>query len=232
MKKNTRWVKESAFGIWFLNSSVWLNHVLNRALNDLQRLLPEHPARFPTVLDIGCGRGHSFDLLDQRFSPDSLCAIEIDRTLIADAVRHGRRCRAQVSITAGNAERLPYADNSFDLVFCHQSFHHLIEHEQAMGEFYRVLKPGGVLLFAESCRKFIHSLVIRLLFRHPMSVQKTAEQYLELIRASGFSVSPEAVSKPYLWWSRWDLGTFEFFGFPPPRQREETLLNLVAFKPA
>lgn len=231
MSKNTRWIKESTFGIWFLNSSIWLNHVLKLALDDLECLITNNQTRYAKILDIGCGRGHSFELLDERFSPTSISAIEIDWTLLTEAVARGRRCRARVNIVAGNAERLPYPNNSFDLLFCHQSFHHLIEHEQAMREFYRVLKPGGVLLFAESCRKFIHSIIIRVLFRHPMDVQKTAEQYLALIQESGFNVSPAAISKPYLWWSRRDLGALEFFGFPPSRQREETLLNLVAIKP-
>jgi ubiquinone/menaquinone biosynthesis C-methylase UbiE len=101
-----------------------------------------------------------------------------------------------------------------------------------MQEFYRVLKPGGVLLFAESCKKFIHSLSIRLLFRHPMAVQKTAEEYLELIRQTGFQVRPDAISKPYLWWSRPDFGAMEWFGFKIPENREETLVNLVAVKAA
>jgi hypothetical protein len=95
-----------------------------------------------------------------------------------------------------------------------------------------VIKPGGVLLFAESTRRYIHSWIIRLLFRHPMEVQKSAPEYLALIRATGFSVSPESISYPYLWWSREDLGMLEkWFGVQPPREREETLINLVARKP-
>ena len=99
-----------------------------------------------------------------------------------------------------------------------------------MQEFYRVLKPGGVLLFAESCKKFIHSLSIRLLFRHLIYVQKTAEEYLELIRQIGFQAHPDAISTPYLCWSRSDFGAMEWFSFQVPEVREETLVNLVAVK--
>ena len=63
-----------------------------------------------------------------------------------------------------------------------------------------------------------------------MDVQKTAEEYLDLIRQTGFQVHPDAVSKPYIWWSRWDFGAMEWFGFKVPELREETLVNLVAVK--
>ena len=138
------------------------------------------------------------------------------------------QAKAEALMTA--FEVMPYPDQSFDMVFCHQSFHHIVQHEKAMQEFYRVLKPGGILFFAESCKKFIHSFSIRLLFRHPMDVQKTAEQYIDLIRQTGFQVTPKTVSRPYLWWSRPDFGALEWFGFTVPEVREETLVNLVAVK--
>ena len=60
-----------------------------------------------------------------------------------------------------------------DLIFCHQTFHHLVEQERALAEFYRVLKPGGYLLFAESTEAYIDTWVIRWLFRHPMHCTST-----------------------------------------------------------
>ncbi|ANE54641.1 class I SAM-dependent methyltransferase [Methylomonas sp. DH-1] len=223
------WVKESAFGIWFLNTYTWRQRVLRIALNDLARLLPSRPVR-PAILDIGCGRGNSFALLETQFQPQRIAGIEIDQALLADAVRAGSQCSCRVDVTLGNAEQLPYPDASFDVLFCHQSFHHIVKHREAMQEFYRVLKPGGLLLFAESCKRFIHSLPIRLLFRHPMQVQKTADEYIALIRDSGFKLDDSAISKPYIWWSRPDAGALEWFGFSLPKQPEPTLVNLVAVK--
>ena len=117
------------------------------------------------------------------------------------------------------------------MIFCHQTFHHLTDQEGAIREFRRVLKPGGLLLFAESTRAYIHSWIIRLLFRHDMSVQKTAQEYIELIQSAGFKLDPSAVSFPYLWWSRPDIGILERFLRISPREiREETLVNLVAIR--
>ena len=47
-----------------------------------------------------------------------------------------------------DAERLPFADASFDLVFGHAVLHHIPDLERAFAEFERVLAPGGTVLFA------------------------------------------------------------------------------------
>ena len=122
-------------------------------------------------------------------------------------------------------------DASFDMLFCHQTFHHIADQESAIREFYRVLRPGGVLLFAESTKRYIDSWMIRFLFRHPMEAQKTADEYIALIRQTGFDLPPQKISLPYLWWSRSDLGLLEKLGFAPPAEREETLVNAVARRP-
>ena len=48
---------------------------------------------------------------------------------------------------ATDAERLPFADESFDLVFGHAVLHHLPDLPGALAEFRRVLRPGGTLAF-------------------------------------------------------------------------------------
>ena len=68
-----------------------------------------------------------------------------------------------------------------------------------------------------------------------MHVQKSAAQYLEMVRDQGFEFDVQNVSYPYLWWSRaTDFGLLERFGLRPAKpvgQREETLVNVVARKP-
>lgn len=232
MQTHTAFVEETRFGNWFLCSDTWKVHVLRRALNDLQRLMPLGMTQFAEILDVGCGFGHSFAELAARFSPQRIVGLDADPALHARATAAARACNCKVELHAANAACMDLPDNSFDLVFCHQSFHHIVAQEAAMAEFYRVLKPGGVLLFAESTRRYIHSLPIRLLFRHPMQVQKTAPEYLHIIRSAGFELPDVRISLPFLWWSRPDLGLLEWLGLPVPQQREETLVNAVAIKPA
>ncbi|MBC7917861.1 MAG: class I SAM-dependent methyltransferase, partial [Rhodoferax sp.] len=192
-------VEETRFGNWFLRTPTWKISVLNRALADLQRMLPPGKT-FAQVLDTGCGFGLSFAELARCFQPERIVAIDPAPGLQERAGANAAACPCTVELRTDNAAQMSFPDATFDMVFCHQTFHHIVAQEEAMAEFFRVLKPGGVLLFAESTKKYIHSLPIRLLFRHPMHVQRTAPEYMEMVRKAGFDLPNANISTPYLWW--------------------------------
>jgi ubiquinone/menaquinone biosynthesis C-methylase UbiE len=229
------YVAETRFGFWFLRSHTWQHHVLRVAINDLRRLFDGALPADAVLLDAGCGQGKSFQYLKQVFAPSRLLGVDADPKSLALSSAEAQRQNIEVELVGSDCAQLQLADASVDLLFCHQTFHHLVEQEQALAEFYRVLKPGGYLLFAESTEAYIDTWVIRWLFRHPMHVQKSAEQYLDMLRGQGFEFGPQNVSYPYLWWSRSkDFGLLERFGLRRPApvgQREETLVNVVARKP-
>ena len=226
------WVHESSFGKWFLNTKTWVTRVIQVALDDLVQLMDEPNKSYDTILDVGVGFGNSLWNLDQQFHPKKIIALDIDPQVLIAAEDQARRCDADVEFLECNAMQIKLPSNSVDMLFCHQTFHHIVDHDAAINEFFRVLKPGGVLLFAESTRRYIHSWLIKWLFRHPMDVQKTANEYLSLIRQTGFQVADHNISYPYLWWSREDLGILQnWFRKPIPEKKEETLINLVATKP-
>ena len=229
-------VPETRFGIWFLGSQTWVQFVLEVAINDLNCLIGQpKPSGHPVILDVGCGQGKSFKFLKKTFNPVTLIGMDADAKVLEKSRRQAHHDGVEVELMLGNSAAINLPDHSVDIVFCHQTFHHIVQQEKAIAEFYRVLKPGGLLLFAESTRAYIHSWIIRLLFRHPMQVQKSAAEYMDLIRDTGFCIEPQRVSFPYLWWSRNDLGLLNKLGIkrtPPSGKREETLLNLIAVKPA
>jgi ubiquinone/menaquinone biosynthesis C-methylase UbiE len=230
-----KYVEETRFGLWFLRSQIWQHYVLRLAINDLRNLFSEVLPVSPVLLDAGCGQGKSFPLLRQVFAPGRLIGVDADPHSLNQSREEAARQGMEVELIGSDCASLKLPDASIDLLFCHQTFHHLVEQEQALAEFYRVLKPGGYLLFAESTEAYIDTWVIRWLFRHPMHVQKSAAQYLQMIRQQGFEFSAQNVSYPYLWWSRAkDFGLLELLGVCKPKpfgQREETLVNVVARKP-
>ena len=217
--------------MWFLGTETWAKHVLQRAVNDLEGLIEDRRESYPVIVDAGCGYGRSFQMLNERFHPTRIVGIDVDRKMLATSRKEAARRGIAVELKQASISCLPLSSASVDMVFCHQTFHHLIYQHHALREFHRVLKPNGVLLFAESTRKYIHSRIIRMLFRHPMDVQRTAAEYLAMIRDAGFEIRPRSVSYPYLWWSRADLAIMErWFGIAPAADHEETLINLVAVR--
>jgi len=229
------YVEETRFGLWFLRSHTWQHHVLRVAINDLRGLFSEALPEHPVLLDAGCGQGKSFGHLRQTFAPQRLIGVDADPHSLQLSAEEAARLGMPVELIGSDCATLQVADDSVDLLFCHQTFHHLVEQEKALAEFYRVLKPGGYLLFAESTDAYIDTWVIRWLFRHPMDVQKSAAGYLQMIREQGFEFAERNVSYPYLWWSRSkDFGLLERLRLSKPKpfgEREETLVNVVARKP-
>ncbi|TRX74721.1 class I SAM-dependent methyltransferase [Pseudomonas mangiferae] len=229
------YVEETRFGVWFLRSHVWQHHVLRVAIDDLVRRVDGPLPEAPVLLDAGCGQGKSFGLLQRAFRPSRLIGLDADPHSLDCSRSEAQQAGLAVELLAGDCAGIPLPDTSVDILFCHQTFHHLVEQEKALAEFWRVLRPGGLLLFAESTRFYIDTWVIRWLFRHPMEVQRSADEYLAMLRQQGFCFGPSQVSFPYLWWSRSkDFGLLERWGLSRPKpvgQRDETLVNVAARKP-
>jgi ubiquinone/menaquinone biosynthesis C-methylase UbiE len=224
-------VPESRFGIWFLGTRIWVEYVLKPALDNLERLIPKRRASYPTILDYGCGFGRSLKILNDRFRPDRIIAIDCDPQMLGRAQKEAQRHGLAVEFGRVSSSAIALADQSVDMILCHQTFHHVVDQEGLLAEFHRVSKPDGVLLFAESTRRYIESWIIRLLFRHPKDSQRSASEYLAMIGSAGFQVPTGSVSYPYLWWSRADFGVKQFWlGIMPPAGREEILVNLVAVR--
>ena len=59
-----------------------------------------------------------------------------------------------------DAERLPFHDRTFDVVSCCNSFHHYPRQAEAVREFRRVLRPGGVLILIDGFRDNVIGWVV------------------------------------------------------------------------
>jgi ubiquinone/menaquinone biosynthesis C-methylase UbiE len=103
---------------------------------------------FGSSLEIGSGTGYfSLNLLLAGVIREATCT-DISPGMIATLRANAERLRLDVNTAVTGAEDLPFDDASFDLVMGHAVLHHLPDLERAFGEFHRVLKPGGTLVFA------------------------------------------------------------------------------------
>lgn len=94
------------------------------------------------VLDAGCGAGNWTVALARRF--DKVDAIDNDPERVAVLDGMIPLIGGQVETKIGSTEALPYADDTFDVVFC-SGVIFVVDYEKSLAEFLRVLKPGGVL---------------------------------------------------------------------------------------
>ncbi|MEA3644225.1 MAG: class I SAM-dependent methyltransferase, partial [Lamprobacter sp.] len=207
--RQEEWMRESRFGRWFLGTEVWRRYVLADALDKLAAKAGHRAPDDAHILDIGCGQGTAAALLDEHFRPRRITGIDIDAELIAlgraQAAAQPPPTTELVLVTA-SATDIPLADGSIDLVLCHQLLHHMVAQREALAEMHRVLRPGGLLLMAESCRRFIESSLVRTLFRHPQEAQQDAVGFLDLVRAAGFKLAEDDIITESPWWSLPDLG--------------------------
>jgi len=99
------------------------------------------------ALDIGAGRGiASYALAKDGFKVD---ALEPDNSAIvgAKAIQAlAQESNLAITVSENFSEKLPYDDAVFDVVFARAVLHHTKDLREACQEFYRVLKPGGVLI--------------------------------------------------------------------------------------
>ena len=110
------------------------------------RMLPG--LRYGRVLDIGAGTGFLVLNLWQAGFVGEPHAIDISTGMLSVLVENARRIGCNVQVRVGDAERLPYPDDSFDLVVGHAILHHLPDIGAALREAHRVLAPRGALFVA------------------------------------------------------------------------------------
>jgi len=107
---------------------------------------------YSNLLEIGCGRG---ELLGEF----NALGLEV---LGTDLSSESQKFNKTIEIKTCNieTEKLPYADNSFGIVFSKSLLEHLENPSNYMNEAYRVLKPGGIILTLvpdwESCYKIYY----------------------------------------------------------------------------
>jgi ubiquinone/menaquinone biosynthesis C-methylase UbiE len=114
----------------------------------VRKALGRQPYPFGRSLEIGSGTGYfTLNLVQEGLIGEATCS-DISpgmlRTLEGNAQRLGLDVRTQPA----DAEALPFADGSFDLVLGHAVLHHIPDLARAFAEFERVLAPGGTVLFA------------------------------------------------------------------------------------
>jgi ubiquinone/menaquinone biosynthesis C-methylase UbiE len=121
---------------------------LSQVTAKVRKALGREPARFARSLEIGSGTGYfTLNLLRAGLIDEATCS-DISPGMLQTLAANAKRLGLEVTTEAADAERLPFADESFDLVLGHAVLHHIPDLQRAFFEFERVLAPGGTVMFA------------------------------------------------------------------------------------
>lgn len=133
-----------------------------------------------SLLDCGCGPGTITLGFAELVAPGKVIGTEIEASHVAlaraNAAKHGI---TNAQFETADIYELPFADASFDAVFISAVLANLREPARALGEAYRVLKPGGVI----GIKEFDHGG--DLIYPKDPGIEKYAELYLRLRRENG-----------------------------------------------
>ncbi len=106
------------------------------------------------IIDVGCGIGGSTLYLVQKFGANAtgitLSPVQASR---ANERARAEELQERVEFQVANALEMPFADNSFDLVWSLESGEHMPDKTKFLQECYRVLQPGGRLILATWCHR-------------------------------------------------------------------------------
>jgi SAM-dependent methyltransferase len=109
---------------------------------------------FGRSLEVGAGTGYfSLNLLRAGIVREATCT-DISPGMVRALNTNAQRLGLTVKTARADAESLPFADSSFDLVLGHAVLHHLPDLQRAFREFHRLLAPGGYVVFAGEPSRF------------------------------------------------------------------------------
>ncbi|MGH3321723.1 MAG: class I SAM-dependent methyltransferase [Streptosporangiaceae bacterium] len=103
---------------------------------------------YGSALELGCGTGFFLLNLRQAGVLGEGHVTDLSPGMVEVATRNARSLGFDVEGRVADAERVPYASDTFDLVVGHAVLHHIPDVELAMREVVRVLRPGGRFVFA------------------------------------------------------------------------------------
>lgn len=104
------------------------------------------------ILDVGCGIGGSSLYLAEKYGARAV-GITLSPVQANRATERARDAGIEAEFLVADALHLPFADQSFDLVWSLESGEHMPDKEQFLAECYRVLRPGGLFLMATWCHR-------------------------------------------------------------------------------
>lgn len=144
------------------NWDKWATHYVSEyprgkfVLDTLERYVPSFRPDGARVLDVGCGDAGVLIAFAERGAEAT--GIEPNASSLERGTVRAEEHGVRLDLRIGNAESLPFADSSFDLVVLDNVLEHVADRDRTLAEIQRVLKPAGLLYLVTPKPYSLHSL--------------------------------------------------------------------------
>jgi len=123
--------------------------------NIMKKILGQvHPVP-EKILDIGCASGHLTSQITQFFPEAQVYGLDS----YSRAVKFGQKLHLETKFKVGDAHKLPFTHQTFDLITCVETLEHLENPAKAIAEIKRVLKKNGKILIGQDTDNWLFRLV-------------------------------------------------------------------------
>ena len=186
--RQTQWQKPAGL---FGRLTLWRMNKSHSKLTDWGLAHVTVEPRF-TVLDIGCGGGRTVAKLAAMAAQGKVHGIDYSQASVAASRRHNARAigDGRVEIHLADVGRLPFPDNTFDLVTGVETHFWWPDIAAGVREIRRVLKPGGTLILIAEVYKGADAFTSRVCEKQaPITGMKmlTPDEHRELLASAGFA---------------------------------------------
>lgn len=131
-----------------------------------------------SILDIGCGSGLAIKLMVNKFNNSSITGMDISETCIRQSIKKNKEGirKGKVKLILGDVEKIPFTNNSFDIVTAFQTHYYWFDFPKALLEIKRVLISGGIFVLSGEMSKM----------EYHMKEYKSSLEYEDLLKHIGF----------------------------------------------
>ncbi|KAG9786615.1 hypothetical protein HRR83_000185 [Exophiala dermatitidis] len=165
------------------HKSVVSDHARRTAQDSAAFLLP-HIKPTDTILDVGCGPGTITADLATLVPQGKVIGVDAVASVLAQAAEYAAaRGLTNITFQQIDANSLPFPDDSFDIVYCHQVLQHVKDPVGILREMRRVAKSGGTDGGIVAAREADYKAFAW--YPEPPELDRWAELYQKVARANG-----------------------------------------------
>lgn len=141
------------------------------------------------IVDLGCGTGSTTVLLKQAFPEAEVIGIDLSPYMLVAAEDKARAANLNIRWVHGNAEQVPFADNSVDLVTASLLFHEtpVAATQAILREAFRLLRAGGEILVLDGSQSTLRNTIwLTQIFEEPYIQDFATGSFDAWMGAAGF----------------------------------------------